>query len=401
MNAIASTPGALRLFAISVVARLPLAMLGIALLVHARHLTGSYAAAGVVTGANAVSLGVGGLLLGQIVDRRGQRTVLLASALASCSLLGMIAVLPVGAPLPLLVALAVGLGLSTPPLEACMSTLFPELLSDPAAVRAAYAVDATAVELTWVFGPPLALGIGALLSTGAGLVATGLLILGGTAAFVAQPASRAWKPAPAGPKQRGGSLATPAMRTLVIVLLALGVVFGAAEVGVTAAAQALGNTAAAGPLLGLWGMGSLLGGAVAVRLGGGAHTAAGLSLVLGALAVGHLALAAATGSALLLGAVLVIAGAAIAPTYASVFAMVEKAAPAGTVTEAFAWLGTAVAIGASVGAAAAGAMADSISPAAAFALAGAAGAVAVLVCLLRGSDLTRQRFAKRRPGYAR
>ena len=84
---------------------------------------------------------------------------------------------------------------------------------------------------------------------------------------------------------------------------------------------------------------------------------------------------------------LLVAGAAIAPTYAAVYAMVDDAAPAGTVTEAFAWLATAIAIGASLGAAGAGALADHAGPAAAFALAGAAGAVALLAALLRSPTL--------------
>ncbi len=399
VNAIVKTPGALRLFAVSVLARFPLAMVGIALLVHARRIGGSYAAAGVVSGASAVALGVGGPLLGRLVDRRGQRGVLLAGACFSAALLVALALLPVGAPLPLLVGLAVALGLATPPLGACVRTVFPELIQDPAALRAAYAVDATAVELTWVLGPPAALGIGALGSSGAALLATALLLLGGSAGFVAQPVSRAWRPAGGEPRRRGGSLRTPAMRTLVAVLVAVGVVFGAAEVAVTAAAEALGHTAAAGPLLGLWGVGSLLGGVVAVRLGGGAHSAAGLSLMLAALALGHLALAPAAASVLALGPVLVFAGAAIAPTYASVFAMVEHAAPAGTVTEAFAWLGTAIAVGAAVGAAAAGALADSASPAAAFVLAGGAGAVAALITALRSRSLADE--PERRNGHGR
>ena len=109
--------------------------------------------------------------------------------------------------------------------------------------------------------------------------------------------------------------------------------------------------------------------------------------MLGALAAGHLALAAAAGSIAALGAVLVVAGAAIAPTYSIVYAMVDEAAPAGTVTEAFAWLGTAVAIGASAGAASAGVVAEHAGPAAAFVLAGGAGALALLTAALRGRTL--------------
>jgi len=387
VSTIASAPGAARLFASSIVARVPLAMLSIALLVHAEHLTGSFAAAGIVTAAYAVSLGLVGPALGQLVDRSGQTAVLLASAIASAALLVAIALLPAGAPLPALIALAAAIGAATPPVGACVRTVLPAVLPDTGAVRAAYAVDATASELAWVSGPPLALVLAALWSTGAALAAAGAVLLVGTAGFAAQPASRAWRPATGSARPRGGSLGTPGMRTLVLVLVAVGVLFGAVEVAVAAAAEGLGSAAAAGPLLGLWGAGSLVGGLVAVRLGGGAHTAAGLALVLGALTAGHLALVPAAGSLVALGAALLVAGAAIAPTYASVYAMVDRAAPSGTATEAFAWLATAIAIGASLGSASAGAVADSAGPAAVFALAGAAGAAALLATTLRARTL--------------
>jgi MFS family permease len=387
VHSIASSCGARRLFAISIVARLPLAMFSIGLLVHAQHLTGSFAAAGLVTGVYAIALGVGGPLLGQLVDRRGQTSVLLVSSCSAATLLALLALLPAGASLPVVVALALGSGLATPPLGACLRTLFPALIPDPAAVRAAYAVEATAVELTWISGPPLVLGLGALWSTGAALAAGGLVLMGATAAFAAQPASRGWRPLPGAVHPRGGSLRTPAMRTLVIVLIAVGVLFGAVEVAVTAAAANLQSTTAAAPLLALWGAGSLAGGVLAARLGGGAHTVAGLALVLVALAAGHLALVLATESLTALGCVLFVAGAAIAPTYASVYAMVDDAAPAGTMTEAFAWLATSVAVGAAAGVASAGAIAEQAGPAAAFALAGGAGAVAVLATLSRTGTL--------------
>jgi predicted MFS family arabinose efflux permease len=391
MSTIASAPGALRLFGLSVAARVPLTMLSIALLVHAQHLIGSFAAAGVVAGAYAVALGVGGPILGQLVDRRGQTSALLASASASAVLLVAVALLPAGAPFPALVGLAAAIGLATPPLGACLRTLLPALLPDPAALRAAYAVEATASELTWVTGPPLALGLGALWSTGAALVFAGAVLLLGTAAFAVQPASRAWRPDRGAARARGGSLSAPAMRTLVVVLAAVGALFGAVEVAIASAADGLGSAAsAAGPLLGVWGAGSLLGGLLAVRLGGGAHGGAGLSLVLGALTTGHLLLVPAAGSVPAMGAVLLVAGAAIAPTYATVYAMIEDAAPAGTVTEAFAWLATAVAIGAAAGAAGAGALADHAGPTAAFALAAGAGACAVLAALLRAATLAPQ-----------
>jgi MFS family permease len=388
VSAIVQIPGGARLLALSILARLPLTMFSIALLVHAKHVTGSFAAGGLVTGAYAVSVGVGGPLLGALVDRRGQTVVLTAAAGIVAALLGVLALLPVGTPLAAIVALAAGAGLATPPLGACFRTVVPELLGDPEAVRAAYAFDASAEELTWVSGPPLALGLGALWSTGAALAVGGALLLVATAAFAAQPASRAWRPAALAPRPRGGSLGTPAMRTLVIILIAIGFLFGAVEVAVTAAAQTLHAATAAAPLFALWGAGSLAGGLIAARLRANSANAAGLLLLLGALSAGHLLLIAAAGSAYALGLVLLVAGAAIAPTYATVYANVERAAPPGTVTEAFAWLETAVAVGSAFGAATAGAVVDSAGPAGAFALAGAAGVLAVLIAALRRQTLS-------------
>src|SRR5262249_23093917 len=106
---------------------------------------------------------------------------------------------------------------------------------------------------------------------------------------------------------------------------------------------------------------------------------------------GHLLLVPAAGSVVALGAGLLVAGAAIAPTYATAYALVDDAAPAGTVTEAFAWLATAIAVGASAGAAGARPRLRRPRPGAALALAGGAGAAAVLITALRAATLNAPR----------
>ena len=73
------------------------------------------------------------------------------------------------------------------------------------------------------------------------------------------------------------------MRTLVIVLIAGGMLLGASEVAVIAAAKALHTTMGGAPLFAVWGAGSFIGGLLVARLGGGARTAAGLALLLGVL----------------------------------------------------------------------------------------------------------------------
>jgi predicted MFS family arabinose efflux permease len=177
------------------------------------------------------------------------------------------------------------------------------------------------------------------------------------------------------------------MRTLVLVLIAVGAIFGAVDVAVTAAASALGDTAAAGPLLGVWGVGSLLGGIVATRLGGAAQGVRALVALVAALAIGHALLLPSSGSLPAIGAVLLFAGAWIAPTTGAIYGMVGRCAPAGTVTEAFAWVTAANSTGASIGAAVAGSLTASLGAPGAFALAGAAGALAVAIVVLRSGTL--------------
>ena len=75
-----AAPGAPALLATSIVARLPLAMFSIALLVHAQQLTGSFAVAGAVSAAYALGSAASAPLLGGLVDRRGQTGVLVGGA---------------------------------------------------------------------------------------------------------------------------------------------------------------------------------------------------------------------------------------------------------------------------------------------------------------------------------
>jgi MFS family permease len=390
MQVIASSPGARRLIGSSVIARLPLTMLSIGLLLHARHLTGSFAAAGVVEAAFAISLGIGAPLIGRAVDQSGQTPVLLATCAVSAGLLVILAVLPVGTTLPALLVPACAIGCAMPPVGACLRALVPGFSSDPAAARAFYTIDSTAVELTWITGPTLAVTLGAVCSTRISLLAGATMLVGGTLAFAAQPASRSWLPVAGAPTSRGRRRPShsPGLRTLIVMMGTLGIVFSAVEVGIAAATSGPGASGAAGPLLAVWGLGSLFGGLTATGMGGSARNVGGLSLLLTALTVGHLCLAAVARSTTGMALVLLLAGATIAPTEASLYAMVDHVVPAGALTESFSWLTTAAAVGAAIGAAGGGWLAASAGPVAAFALAGVGGLSGVLCLTLRGKTLS-------------
>src|SRR5258708_19060121 len=88
-----------RLFSISILARTPLAAIGLLFILRTKDLTGSYAAGGLVTGVASVAGAVSAPGLGRLVDRRGQTAVLAASGALSAVAIAAVALLPDGAPL--------------------------------------------------------------------------------------------------------------------------------------------------------------------------------------------------------------------------------------------------------------------------------------------------------------
>jgi len=390
------TPGLARIFATSLAGRLTLPFFGIGLLVDTRALTGSYSAAGVVTGAYAISIAAGGPSLGRLADRHGRTPVLVTSACASALLLLAFGTLPGGTSPLVLVGLAAALGLATPPLIPCTRALLSELAINPETLRIAYAADAGATEASWVIGPPLGLAVAAAWSPGVALIAGGTALLVGTVAFALQPESRRFTPAAHGSSRRGGVTRNPEIHRLALAVVGVGLLFGAAELGVTAVATNAGGPSTVAPLLGIWGGGGLIGGIAAGRLGGGARSTRGLAAILVALAGGHLALALTTHSIVLTGIVLLGAGTAIAPAYASVYALAERATPAESRTETFAWIAAATALGNALGSAVAGVLLEHTGAATVFGFAGAIGLFAAVIAA-GGSCRARPHVVLREP----
>src|SRR6201999_3615350 len=139
-NRFTRTVPPMRLLVLSVAARLPVTMLSLGLLVHAQRMTGSFAVAGLVSGAYAAGLALGGPLLGRRIDACGQTRVLAACG-ALCGAAVVAAAFASGA--ATLIGLAAFAGLVTPPVGACVRSLL-----DPAR----YGIEATASEFTWIAG---------------------------------------------------------------------------------------------------------------------------------------------------------------------------------------------------------------------------------------------------------
>ena len=89
--------------------------------------------------AYAISGALAAPLLGRLVDRCGQTTVLTSGAVLTALVLVATGMLPSDTSRVLLVALAAATGLATPPLAACIRTVLPEIAADPSRLSALFA----------------------------------------------------------------------------------------------------------------------------------------------------------------------------------------------------------------------------------------------------------------------
>jgi MFS family permease len=371
-------PGAKALFFASCVARLPMGAIGLLLVLHTQHLTGSYAKGGGAAAAYALALGVSNPLLARFVDRRGQTLVLLAGAPIESAAFVALALLPHSAPFGAILACAAVGGASQPPIGACMRALWPALIDTQDGRHAAYALEATVLEVVYILGPvAIAGGIGHF-SIAAALLTCAAAAFAGNVAFARNEVSRGWRPHEDAVHDLVGPLRGSGVLVLIAVFALCGLAVGAVEVVVPAALSAIHHRGLTGPLLGLWGVGSMLGGLVAGQLSAAAAPARRLALLLLGWGAGH-ALIGAGGSPAAIALLLLLAGATIAPTFVCANSMLDRLAPPGTLTEAFTWTSTGMTAGVAAGSALAGVIVDGASPGLAMAVLGAGGVAAALL----------------------
>jgi len=398
-SAVLRVPGVRALFTASVIARLPMGVDVLALLLFLHDRTGSFASGGIVVGALALGRALGAVVQGRLIDRHGIRRVLLPAAYAHGVLLGGVVALGfAGAETALLAACALVAGLTDPPISSVVRSLWFSLLSDRRSlVSVAFGMDTVIVELIFVAGPLLtALAVAADGAQWA-LALSSLLVAVGTTALVAAAPSAPQEPT--GNQSGGlvGALRAPGMRTVALTMLPLGVCFGAMEVTLPAFGHATGDAAWGGVLIALFSIGSTAGGLVygARTIASVRRTFLGLLCVL---PVGVLPLALVPGEPVLIGVLVVVAGACIAPLLAALGQLVGQLAADGTVTEAYTWNFTAMITGTSIGYAVVGGIVESSGWRAGFAAALAAAVFGTVIGLCRRRSL---RVSTARAGVCR
>ena len=186
-----TTPAARRPLVASLLARLPIAMIGISGLLYVQHRTGTYAVAGLVSASTLVGVAIGSVVQGRLIDRFGPtRPLLVVVALFAVTMAGLVAAIESGAATPVLVVLAGGIGLFEPMCGSASRALWGRLLPSGPALTAAYSYEAISMEVFFILGPGLA---GALIAApwpGTGMVLGGACMAVGAVLVALSPAVR-------------------------------------------------------------------------------------------------------------------------------------------------------------------------------------------------------------------
>ncbi len=357
-------PGAWQFSSAGLLARSGGAMMGIGLVLMVSGLYGSYELAGALAAANAVSWALGTAALSNLVDRFGQRRVMVPAVLVSSLSLTLLVVFAV-AQLPVwtLFPPAMISGATGGAPGALVRARWNHVTADERQLHTAFSLESTLDEITFVIGPVVATALSTMVHPAGGLVVPIVVSLVGAGLFYSQRATeppvlpRPARTGRAGLRERF-VLLVPGVGAIVAVNLLIGAVFGAIDISVVAAATSFDARTAAGVVLAVFALGS----AVAGFAYGSRHWKSPLPLrflvgVLGLL-VASLGLL-AVNTVLALAVVGLAVGLTIAPTLINGNSLIGQLAPPERLTEGLSWMGTGIGIGAAFGSSLAGSAIDS------------------------------------------
>lgn len=391
-----STPGAPAFSAAAFVARMPIAMLGLGVVLLVVAHDGSYGLAGALSATLALANALGSPVVSRLVDRLGQRRVLLpAVALQGSFLVCFVALASLDAPRWSLFATVALAGGSGPPLGSLVRARWGQVLGPGPRLQTAYSFEAVLDEVIFVVGPLLVTVLATRLFEQAGLLSAVVLLVVGSLALSALRASEP-PPVPGRDDRAPSALAAPGMVAVVAMLVFVGGVIGGVEISVVGFADQHGHAALAGPLLACYAGGSLLAGLVY----GAVHWRVALPDRLLAGAVVMTVTVAAlpfVRDPAALAALLFVGGLGIAPTLISGLSLVERVVAPGQVTEGLTWATTGITVGLSLTSPLAGRLVDDLGAREAFTVAVASGLAAVIVGAL---GLRRMRAAPSRRATA-
>ncbi|MDX7998977.1 MFS transporter [Xenorhabdus sp. Reich] len=375
-----TTPGVMGLVIASSIARLPQAMIGIGIITMLVQQTGLYWLAGSVAGTFTLANALISPQVSKLVDQRGQSRVLpFVTTFSIGMLLALIIAVYMRAPTLLLFILA-SLAGTMPSMPAMIRARWTQLFRGKSQLHTAFSLDTVLTELVFIIGPPLAIGLSTSFFAEAGPLVAVLLLVIGVTAFLLQ---RQTEPKVVVGIRRNASstLLIPGVRTIVLALLAMGVIGGSIDVAVVAFANAQGWPASASFILAAYALGSMVAGltfgALKISLPIEKQFFVGV-LVTAVTAV----LPIFSPDVYILSGMLFIAGMSFAPTMVVVMNLGTFIVPPSRITEGLTWMTTGISIGVALGAVLAGLVIDVYGARAGFGVAIASGLVMVVIVLL-------------------
>ena len=369
---ILSRPGVLRVVSSQLFARFPFGLMSLAFVLHIQQISGSYALAGLALGLETVGVAVSGPLLGRWMGGWGVRRTLLVSAGISATTIFVIGLAPL--PAEVLAILCLVVGLSSPPIQSAVRTIYP-MLVERRQMGTLYALDATLQEVIWIFGPVTATFIAAFTNTTVGIVVMGVIQIIGAIWFSSNQEIRSVE-IPKSKRRLGGVLRSRIVVSNAVIGALLIGSFSGVEIGTVAVFT---DKATAGIIVGVLSLGSLLGGFL---FGHRSRTRWALSRYLLVVFVGFAMVFIAPDSAVWVSIAWFIAGLGIAPALGLLGAIIGASVKTADAPEAYGWVGSGQMIGYAGAAAIAGFSIDLIAPEAALFVAVVMGGGAVIVALL-------------------
>ncbi len=383
-------------------ARLPLAMLTVGALTLVTTASGSYAAGGFAAGAVGIGSALGAPLLGVLADRRGQRIVLLVSAVLNTLAIAALLVVTLtsarfsGGSLALVLVAAFAMGFTCPQIGPLARVRWMAMTRGRGAdLDTALSYEGTADELTFVLGPALVGLLAAVIAPWLPLALAAALTLTLVSAFAVHRtvAFSDAPPAPEGDDGTAGGGASPGYRSWVVLLpvtgmIAMGTFFGSTQTFLTAFTGHFGSAESSGLLYAVMGLSSALA-ALSVaywprRFG---HTARWIaSAAAMAVAAAALALPDSIGAMVL---VLLALGLFVGPTMVTIFSIGSEVAPAHRLGTVMTLLASGIVAGTAIGSALAGTLAETGGAAGAAAVPASAAGVLLLLGVLSAVALRR------------
>lgn len=355
-------------FPIAALARLPFAMMVVGVLTLVTSATGSIALAGLTSAATGVGVVVAGPLIGDLVDRFGQRAVVLPVGLANGILLALFPfVVMSGLPGGIVLLAAVLVGLTAPQAAALSRTrlvgITRDRVSDERRERTMSRVmsyESAVDETAFIIGPVLVGILASFVAPWAPIAMAALLSFAFVTAFAVHPTARfTTMDADAVRAPLCAVLSGPVL-VVVGATFGVGLFFGATLTSLTAFAQSVGHGEQSGLLYGLMGIGSAVLALLVMLL------PARFPLTLRWLVFsGILTLAAwgyaAAGDLTTVIVVLCLMGLGVGPTLVTLFSLAGERSPEGRSATTMTLVGSALTLAQAIASAVTGALAEATS----------------------------------------